>query len=126
MTSKTLSMIFSQNKNLNYWIVPSIRSQKLNPRQREAMAKELIGKVCIYYNVSVSDVKGRLRFRNFVLARHMSMFLIRTTLKMKLKAIGMMFGRDHTTTMHAIKSIQDQLDTDELIVEDLKNLYNIL
>ena len=119
-------MNINKINDLNYWAIPSIRRQKLNPRQRESIANDIITKVCIYYNVSTDEIKGRKRFRNYVLARHMAMFLIRTRVKLKLKAVGMMFHRDHTTTMHAMKSIQNQLDTDDLIKADLKNLYNIL
>ena len=56
----------------------------------------------------------------------MSMFLIRTRLKLKLKAIGDLFGRDHSTVMHGIASIQDQSDVDELVSTDIENLINIL
>lgn len=119
-------MIINRNNQISYWAIPSIRNNRLNPRQREAMAKDIITKVCIYYNISNDDIKGRDRHRTIVLARHMAMYIIRNRLKLKLKATGQLFNRDHTTAMHAMKSISDQIETDELIANDLDNLINIL
>ena len=34
-----------KNKEINYWAIPSVRRSKLNPRQREAVANEIIAKV---------------------------------------------------------------------------------
>ncbi len=115
-----------KNNKMDYWVIPSIRKQKLNPRQREAIANEIIAKVCIYYNITNEEIRGKKRYRTIVTARHMSMFLIRTRLKLKLKAIGDLFGRDHSTVMHGIASIQDQSDVDELVSTDIENLINIL
>ena len=115
-----------KNREINYWAIPSVRRSKLNPRQREAVANEIIAKVCTYYNITNEDIRGKKRYRTIVMARHMSMFLIRTRLKLKLKAIGDMFGRDHSTVMHGIASIQDQSDVDELVSTDIQNLINIL
>lgn len=112
--------------HLNYWTIPSVRRDRLNPRQREAIANEIIHKVCVYYNVSNMDVRGKKRYRMFVLARHMAMFFIKKKLNMKLKAIADMFGRDHTTVIHGITSIQNQSDTDVVINTDIENLNNIL
>jgi chromosomal replication initiator protein len=111
---------------MDYWAIPSIRKQKLNPRQREAIANEIIAKVCTYYNITNEEIRGKKRYRTIVTARHMSMFLIRTRLKLKLKAIGDLYGRDHSTVMHGISSIQDQSDVDVLISTDIENLINIL
>ena len=119
-------MNINKIKEINYWTIPSVRRSKLNPRQREAIANEIIFKVCLYYNITNEEIRGKKRHRTIVMARHMSMFLIRTRLKLKLKAIGDLFGRDHTTVIHGIKSIQDQSDVDLLVNTDIENLINIL
>jgi hypothetical protein len=93
---------------------------------REAIANEIIAKVCTYYNITNEEIRGKKRYRTLVMARHMSMYLIRTRVKLKLKSIGDLFGRDHSTVMHGIASIQDQSDVDELVSTDIENLINIL
>ena len=126
MTLKTLSMIFSQNKNFNYWIMPSVSNKKMTPKQRQSLCNEIIEKVCTYYGVSVKDVVGRTRFKEIVMARHMAIYIIRNKVKYKLKATGMLFNRDHTTVIHAIQNINNLLCYDEPTINDLKNLQNIL
>jgi len=119
-------MIFSQNKNFNYWIMPSVSNRKMTPKQRLALCNEIIEKVCTYYGVSVKDVVGRSRFKEIVMARHMAIYIIRNKVKLKLKATGMLFNRDHTTVIHAIQNINNLLCYDEPTINDLKNLQNIL
>jgi len=119
-------MIFSQNKNFNYWIMPSVSNKKMTPKQRQSLCNEIIEKVCTYYGVSVKDVVGRTRFKEIVMARHMAIYIIRNKVKYKLKATGMLFNRDHTTVIHAIQNINNLLCYDEPTINDLKNLQNIL
>jgi len=119
-------MNINKGKELNYWAIPSVRRSKLNPRQREAIANEIITKVCTYYNITNEEIRGLKRYRTYVMARHMSMFLIRTRVKLRLKTIADLFGRDHTTVMHGIRSIQNQSDVDDLVATDIQNIINIL
>ena len=80
-------MITNKAKQVNYWTIPAVRRHKLNLRQREALANEIIAKVCTYYNITNEEIRGKKRYRTVVMARHMSMFIIRTRLKLKLKFI---------------------------------------
>ena len=115
-----------KNREINYWIIPAVRRHKLNLRQREALANEIIAKVCTYYNITNEDIRGKKRYREQVTARHMAMYLIRNKVGLKLKAIADLFGRDHTTAIHGITSISNQADVDIIIATDIENLINIL
>lgn len=126
MNLKQLFMIINKSKYINYWAIPSARKQKLNPRQRDLVANELIAKVCIYYNISNDDIRSKRRYRKMVIARHVAMYLIRKKLHFTLKGIANLFGRDHTTVIHGIQTIQDQCDVDILMNTDIENLNNII
>ena len=119
-------MIINKDKEINYWTIPAVRRHKLNLRQREALANEIIAKVCTYYNITNEDIRGKKRYREQVTARHMAMYLIRNKVGLKLKAIADLFGRDHTTAIHGIASISNQADVDIIIATDIENLINIL
>gem|GEM_PF-7076868 len=121
-----LSMIINKAKQVNYWAMPSIRKQKLSLKEKQTMANEIIAKVCIRYGVSNEGIRGKKRVGMLIMARHMSMYLIRTRAKLTLKSIGDLFGRDHTTVINAIKSIKDQSDVYYSINEDIQNFNNIL
>lgn len=106
-------------------------SQKENVGTMKEMlnyAEKIIEKVANYYNVSIKDVKGKSRKRQFVKARFISMYLIRNGTTLKLKTIGDIVGRDHTTVMHSLQTIQNTLnlhyDTD--IRDELNEIKRIL
>jgi chromosomal replication initiator protein len=55
------------------------------------------------------------------------MFLIKSMTTISLPAIGRHFGgRDHTTVMHAISTIEDLLEKDPAVAEDVGLLRNFL
>lgn len=69
--------------------------------------------VADYHHIRVSDLLGKKRTRNIARPRQIAMTLCKELTTLSLPAIGDAFGgRDHTTVMHAIKTI-NQLRTEE-------------
>ena len=61
-----------------------------------------------YYKIGISDLTGKKRTRNIARPRQMAMMLTKELTNLSLPAIGSSFGgRDHTTVMHAVKTIAD-------------------
>ena len=86
--------------------------------------QRIINIVADYYNISSSQLTGKIRTGQIVLARHMAMYLIRDILDLPLKKIGDAFGgRDHTTVMSAIEKVENELKNNPVlanVVEELK------
>ena len=86
--------------------------------------QKIISIVADYYNLTPSQITGKERNAQLVLARHLSMYLIRKYIDIPLKKIGEMFGgKDHTTVMSAITKVDKELKTDAQLqsaVEDLE------
>ncbi|NLV29332.1 MAG: chromosomal replication initiator protein DnaA [Erysipelotrichaceae bacterium] len=75
--------------------------------------QKIINVVSDYYNLTPSQLTGRIRTGQIALARHIAMYLIRITLDIPLKKIGDMFGgKDHTTVMSAVQKVDKELKTD--------------
>jgi len=75
--------------------------------------QKIINVVSDYYNLTPSQLTGRIRTGQIALARHIAMYLIRITLDIPLKKIGDMFGgKDHTTVMSAIQKVDKGLKND--------------
>ena len=75
---------------------------------------KIINIVADFYNLSPSQITGRIRTGQIALARHVAMYLIRINLDVPLKRIGDMFGgKDHTTVMNAIQKVEKGLTADE-------------
>jgi len=85
-------------------------------------------KVSEWYQVPLSDLKGKRRNKNILLPRQVAMFLSRQLTNLSLPEIGGAFGgKDHTTVLHSCKKInQDLIQNKELqhaldsLVVDLK------
>jgi len=70
--------------------------------------------VCKQLDIPHSLLVGKTRKQEIVFARQLAMFLIRELTSSPLKTIGNHFGgRDHTTVMHAISTIQTLKTRDE-------------
>src|SRR3712207_4809516 len=67
------------------------------------------------YNVTVEEIDSKKRSKNIVIPRQVAMYLARNLLDKSLPKIGEEFGnRDHTTVMHAIKKIEDEIEKDDM------------
>ena len=86
--------------------------------------QKIINVVADYYNLTSSQLTGKIRTGQIALARHIAMYLIRIKLDVPLKKIGDMFGgKDHTTVMSAITKVEKELKTNETLkaaVEELE------
>lgn len=70
--------------------------------------------VCKQLDVPMSLLVGKTRKQEIVFARQLSMYLIRELIAVPLKTIGLHFGgRDHTTVMHAISTIDSLAKQDD-------------
>ena len=83
--------------------------------------------VCDYLGIPEDLVRARTRKREVVQARQVAMYFSKEITKHSLKTIGLHFGgRDHSTVIHGIRSVEDQIETDpsfrEMVVAVRKKL----
>ena len=79
--------------------------------------------VAEYYNLDVENLASATRRRQVVLARQISMFLVKQYTEESLKSIGRMFGgRDHSTVLYSIKTVKDLMETNDDIRKSLGEL----
>ncbi|SSY70173.1 chromosomal replication initiator protein DnaA [Alysiella crassa] len=94
--------------------------QDIVTNNHKGVTVELIMKaVADFYHLRISDLLGKKRTRNIARPRQMAMALSKELTNMSLPAIGDAFaGRDHTTVLHAIKTITKlRVDDPELGLE---------
>jgi chromosomal replication initiator protein len=77
-----------------------------------------------YFKVDVDALKDKTRKKEIVIARQVAMYFSKEYTDHSLKAIGYHFGgRDHSTVIHAVQSVNDMIDTNSQFksqVEELK------
>ena len=72
-------------------------------------SETIIDKIADYYKILPRDIKGKSRKRHFVKARFIAMYCIKNNTSLTLKTIGDMVGRDHTTIIHSLRTIENTL-----------------
>ena len=77
---------------------------------RQVSHKQIIEKVAKYYDLPVKEMCGKSRVANIKTARQVAMFLLSKELKLSTNKIAAEVGvKDHTTVMHGIKKIENDL-----------------
>jgi chromosomal replication initiator protein len=86
--------------------------------------KQMVAK---QFNVSINDLTGKRRTQNIALARQVSMFLCRKHTARSFPEIGALFGgRDHSTVIHAIKSVNERINSDPVLKEQIEKIILLL
>jgi chromosomal replication initiator protein len=79
--------------------------------------------VAVYFDITVEDLHSKRRTKTVVRPRHIAMYLAKTLTTRSLPDIGRRFGgRDHSTVIHAVNKITDQLPSDAVLSEDIEAL----
>lgn len=90
---------------------------------KEITPSLIIDVVAEHFGVSPEDITSKKRNSEYVLPRQVVMYLCRNLTDYSLTAIGKVLGKkDHTTIIHGVDKITEELNTDE----DLKNKVDII
>ncbi|MDH5474687.1 MAG: chromosomal replication initiator protein DnaA [Cyclobacteriaceae bacterium] len=66
-----------------------------------------------YFHLKVDELKDKTRKKEIVIARQTAMYFCKEYTNHSLKSIGYHFGgRDHSTVIHAVQTVNDMMDTD--------------
>ena len=82
-----------------------------------------------YFKVELEDLKAKTRKKEIVIARQVAMYFSKDYTNHSLKSIGYHFGgRDHSTVIHAVQSVNDMIDTNakfRFAIDELKKKLKI-
>lgn len=89
----------------------------------EPTIQSIIDAVTEHYSIRLADLQSKHRQRSIALPRQVCMFLARRCTRHSLEEIGGFFGgRDHTTVMHAIRTVEERRTTDA----EFENVLRVL
>ena len=103
-----------------------ILKEVLENYAQEISISEIQKAVCDYFTVRMADLKSTRRDRSIARPRQIAMYLVKTLTTKSLPDIGHAFGRDHTTIMHAIRTVADLIKKDATVCEDVNRLKKML
>ena len=94
-----------------------------DPWTSQVTLQNIIDVVTSYYNVKLSELQSKRRHKSITLPRQVCMWLARKQTRFSLQEIGGYFGgRDHTTVMHSIKTIDDRRALDDQFTQQMNML----
>ncbi|MGB1123586.1 MAG: chromosomal replication initiator protein DnaA [Phycisphaeraceae bacterium] len=93
------------------------------PRNNQVTLQAIIDAVTGFYNVKLQDLQSRRRHKSITEPRQICMWLARKNTRFSLEEIGGYFGgRDHTTVMHSIKTVDGRSETDPVYAAQVQQL----
>ena len=113
------------NKEIDFGLVKDVIKERVGTSFTSDLSiEDIVRKVSDVSKVPENEITGKSRKMELVEARQISMYLCRDIMGTSLNNIGIYFGgRDHTTVMHAVKTIKKKKTKDvrlNRMVESLK------
>ena len=110
---------------------PSVSESKIilkdlvNNSQNYVTIENIIKTVCDYFKINVREMLSQRRSRYLVRPRQIAMYLTKNLTSKSLPDIGREFaGRDHTTVIHSVKTIDKLRGRDEEMSKAIEKLKN--
>lgn len=92
-------------------------------RAKRLRPQEVISLVAKHYDLKNKQVVGKSRKSELVKARHVTMYLLREEMGLTLERIAKLIGdRDHTTVMHAVDKIENELVDNRLLRSEVMEM----
>jgi chromosomal replication initiator protein len=101
-----------------------IQNSKISP-SNELIPDFIIKKVAEHTGTTPENIKGQRRTKNIVLARHLSIYLLRDILMLNIKLIGEFMGRDHSSILYSINKIKELLPNNKEMNKFVTNIKKL-
>jgi chromosomal replication initiator protein len=104
---KLLAFSSLRGMDINIDLAKIVLKDLVIGKRKDISVEEIQRVVCHYFNIPDDLLRGKSRKKEIALARQIAMYLSKEMTHYSLKSIGLHFGgRDHTTVIHAIRTIQ--------------------
>ncbi len=74
------------------------------------------------YNIKREDIVGPKRTKDIAIARHITVYIIRSVTDMSLPNIGKIIGRDHSTVMSSIETVEKRMAQDGVFRAEMEEM----
>lgn len=90
----------------------------------EKLTNDMMKIICTLTQVDWDQMKGKCRKRELNDVRQIAMWIIRRGTSMSFYNVGKVFNRHHATVLHAIKSVENMIQTDNKYRADVEQILN--
>ena len=124
---KVLAFARFSNRELSLDLAKEALRDILNLNSRQVSVEGIQKTVAEYFKIKMGDMHSKKRSRNVARPRQVAMALAKDLTQMSLPEIGEAFGnRDHTTVMHACRTIASLRTHDSALNRDYLVLEQVL
>ncbi|MBN3534806.1 chromosomal replication initiator protein DnaA [Mycoplasma procyoni] len=98
-----------ENKKYTELVIKSI-FEKMSVKEEDITPERILNAVASYYGVKTTDIVGKSRRKEIVIARSMAIWIMRELLSLAYERIGIEFGKkNHTTILASYKKINNEM-----------------
>ena len=99
-------------------------ARKFAPTRRVQVSMETVAEACSrYYSIPLVDLKDRGRKKEVAHTRQVAMYICNKLTRHSLRGIALHYGRrDHSTVIHAVKTIEDRMAADHVFHTEVDDL----
>ncbi len=116
-----------ENRTLTLENVKQILGTMVTNKKRLTTLKKIAMSVAEFYNITTEDLLKQSRKKEFVGPRQIAMYLARKEIGSSFPTIGDFFGgRDHTTVMHGVEKIENNLKNNDPLKQEIDSILGKL
>lgn len=121
--TKIQGMGLLQEGRIDLDLAKAALGETASPDQKRITIQQIFEAVTKYYNVKMSDLQSKKRHKSIAFPRQVCMYLARRHTRYSLEEIGGYFGgRDHTTVLHAVRTVGEDTQADHEIARQLTQI----
>jgi len=111
------------NQEINIKVAEEALKDIINEKKKKITPQLIKSTVEKYFNLKENELNSASRSQKIAFPRQIAMYILKDVMEMPLQQIGDLFGgRDHTTVLHAIRSIESKKDSDPLVEKYISDI----
>src|SRR3989344_4027016 len=107
-------------------IAEEIIEKSIRNFARKVSDDHILKSVAEFFNISISDLIEKGRRKEVVEPRQVAMFLMREILDVSYPYIGEKLGRDHTTAIHAVEKINQEIAKNSALNQKINLIKEVI
>ena len=122
-------IIFSQEtkkRPLTEEEVEEVIKKSLKNFSQRVSDDQILKAVADFFRVAPEDLMRRIRKKEIVEPRQIAMYLLRDILDMSYPYIGEKMGRDHTTAIHAVEKITQEINKNSSLSQKINLIKDLI
>ena len=113
------------NCNVDMQLAQRVIKRSVKVEDNPLTVDDIIESVCQHYNVTPANINSRSRKKDYVMARHVSIYLAQKYTKMPASRIGRLVGgRDHSTVIYSCNQVEQRIKIDKKFSSEITSIEN--